>query len=174
MESKAVNCEIKPKRTINTHQTFLDRIKISENGCWEWQHSKNKRGYGKISIDGILWRTHRYSYQYYIGEIGDLNVLHKCDNPACCNPEHLFLGDLHDNVMDMIKKGRCRAVKLTVEEVFEIRELFELGIPRIVISEYLGIKRRTIDNVINGSRWWHLTAENKDYYQEQKQQKEGT
>lgn len=148
----------------NTHQTFLERIKISESGCWEWQHAKDARGYGKISILNVSWRTHRYAYQYYKGDIGELNVLHKCDNPPCCNPDHLFLGNTYENAIDMLKKGRGGTTKLTVKNVFEIRELAALGMPRIVISEYLGIKRRTVDNVLNGSRWAHLTHENKELY----------
>lgn len=152
----------RPKK--NTHQTFLTRIKISENGCWEWQHSKDTRGYGRININGTYWRSHRYSYHYYKGDIGQMNVLHKCDNPQCCNPDHLFLGNVYENAIDMLKKGRGGKTKLTVENVFEIRELAALEIPRIVISEYLGIKRRTVDNVINGKRWGHLTFENKDFY----------
>lgn len=128
----------------NTHETFLGRIKISENGCWEWQHSKDKRGYGKISIKGKSWRSHRYAYQYYKGEIGELSVLHKCDNPPCCNPDHLFLGNTYENAIDMLKKGRGGKTKLTLDNIFEIRELSALEIPRIVISEYLEIKRKQL------------------------------
>lgn len=155
----------------NTHETFLGRIKISENGCWEWQHSRDVRGYGKISINGTYWRSHRYAYQYYKGDIGELSVLHKCDNPPCCNPDHLFLGNTYENAIDMLKKGRGGTTKLTLDDVFEIRELAVLDIPRIVIAEYLGIKRRTVDNVINGKRWSHLTNENKDSYELFKQHK---
>lgn len=148
----------------NTHQTFLDRMKVAESGCWEWQYSKDARGYGKIYINGYYWRAHRYSYQYHKGDVEGYDVLHKCDNPCCCNPDHLFLGNPSDNALDMIKKGRGGKVKLTIDNVFKIRELAGLGMPRKKISEELGIKRRTIDNVINGSRWAHLTDSNKHLY----------
>lgn len=151
----------------NTHKTFLDRIKVSKTGCWEWTHSKSTNGYGRISIGNKYWKAHRYSYQYYKGDIGEMCVLHKCDNPSCCNPNHLFLGNLSENMMDMLRKGRGNRTKMTIGDILEIRELNNIGIPRIVISEYLGIKRRTIDNVINGSRWGHLNKENKSSYKQQ-------
>jgi len=111
------------EKKINTHQDFLDNIKISEKDCWEWQRSKNKEGYGRFSIKDVLWKTHRYSYSHYKGEIGVMKVLHKCDNPSCCNPDHLFLGNLSENTLDMIRKGRGRKDYTTVDNVLDIREL---------------------------------------------------
>lgn len=148
----------------NTHQTFLDRMNVVESGCWEWQHSKDARGYGKFNIYGVYWRTHRYSYQYYKGDVNGYSVLHKCDNPCCCNPEHLFLGSPTDNMLDMIRKGRGGRTKLSVETVFKIREMAKAGVTRCEISETLGIKQRTVDNVLYKKRWAHLTDENKESY----------
>lgn len=153
----------------NNHKTFLDRIKKCDNGCWEWQHSKNERGYGIISFNNVNWKAHRYSYHYYKGDIGGMNVLHKCDNPSCCNPDHLFLGDLSENTLDMIRKGRGRRTNMTIDNVFQIRELANAGTPRKVISEKLGVTIRTIDNIIQGKRWAHLTIENKNSYLDPKQ-----
>lgn len=149
---------------VNTHQNFLDRIIISPTGCWEWQGTRGRRGYGKIIIEGKHWRTHRYSYQYYKGPVDGFDVLHKCDNTCCCNPDHLFLGDPTTNALDMIMKGRGGRVKLTVDQVFKIRELFNNGIPRNKIIKDLGIKARTVDNVIYGKRWAHLTDGNRHLY----------
>src|SRR6266536_1594246 len=141
----------------NTHQTFLDRITEAESGCWEWQGSKDARGYGKISINGTYWRTNRYSYQYYKGEIGRLNVLHKCDNPACCNPEHLFIGNQSENAIDMLNKGRSRVAKTTPEQVFKIRDLFTSGLKRKEIAAICGVSRRVVEAILNNESWTHLT-----------------
>lgn len=81
--------------------------KDSTTGCWEWSGTKNNHGYGMMGVctDAIL--VHRYSWMHHYGEIPDgLIVCHKCDNPPCANPEHLFLGTHKDNVHDKILKGR--------------------------------------------------------------------
>lgn len=88
---------------------ILSKIKVLNNGCWEFQGCKTKLGYG------MLWdiyekrtrRAHRLSYKYFIGDIPKgLLVCHQCDNPSCVNPEHLFVGTCQDNVNDKCKKGR--------------------------------------------------------------------
>ena len=147
------------------HKRFLAGVKVSETtGCWEWQREKSKSGYGRISINGKNIRTHRYSYAYYNGEIGDLHVLHKCDNRCCCNPDHLFLGNPIENSLDMLRKGRCRVAKLTIDDIFTIRKLASEGVERKEISARLGFTRKTVDNVVTGNRWAHLTEENRKSY----------
>lgn len=69
--------------------------------------SKDKDGYGYIKRDGITWKAHRASYSEWTGTIPKgLWVLHRCDNPSCVNPEHLWLGTAQDNLNDMVAKGR--------------------------------------------------------------------
>lgn len=146
-------------------ETFMDRIKKSENACWEWQGTRDRKGYGKITINKATWRAHRYAYLHFKGNMDGLSVLHKCDNPCCCNPDHLFLGNAVDNALDMIQKGRGGRVKLTIAQIFKIRELYASGMGRKQISEQLNVKRRTVDNVVNGKRWSHLTQATADQYQ---------
>ena len=155
---------VKNKQRTNNHQTFLDRIKVSETGCWEWQHNKDSRGYGMISIKGVYYRAHRYSYEYYKGAIGGFNVLHKCDNPPCCNPDHLFLGNQNENALDMIKKGRSRVPTTPVEDILRIRKLFEEGLTRKKISEQVGVSRRVVETILSGKSWKHITPANFDEY----------
>jgi len=77
--------------------------------CWEWQASLNSDGYGNIGIEQMTDRAHRLSWRLHYGPIPDgLSVLHKCDNPPCVRPDHLFLGTQADNVHDMQAKGRDR------------------------------------------------------------------
>lgn len=77
-------------------------------GCWEWIASKNRDGYGRYGLDKKNYLAHRFSWIKTYGEIqDDFLVLHKCDNPSCVNPEHLFLGDCKANIRDMIEKGRA-------------------------------------------------------------------
>lgn len=95
------------------HKPVIDRImakvSINDNGCWVFMGCKIATGYGKIA-SGIRNKpifTHRASYAALVGEIPiGMRVLHRCDNPSCVNPEHLFLGTAKDNWLDAREKGR--------------------------------------------------------------------
>jgi hypothetical protein len=84
----------------------------SKTGCWEYQ-GKNSDGYGQIMIDGVFYYTHRLSAMLFLGYIGTgsvFDVLHKCNNKCCWNPEpgHIYLGMEHNNHWDMIDAGNAR------------------------------------------------------------------
>ncbi len=75
--------------------------------CWIWTYALSPSGYGAFQWDGKRRRSHRIAYQIAFGEIPeDKLVCHKCDNPSCVNPQHLFLGSPKQNTQDMIYKGR--------------------------------------------------------------------
>jgi hypothetical protein len=91
----------------STLERFEDKFVKSESGCWEWIGGKYVGGYGVFYFRGKKRGAHRVSYILYVGEIlNGLSVCHKCDNPSCVNPNHLFLGTQLDNVRDMFSKGR--------------------------------------------------------------------
>ncbi len=101
-----------PYPSPETIKRFLDKLE-KQGDCWIWTASKRNKGYGAIAwIDpksrkAINERAHRVSFRLFNGDIPEnLFVLHRCDNPACCNPDHLFLGTKADNNRDMVEKGR--------------------------------------------------------------------
>lgn len=93
----------KPKTLANK---FWSKVTLA-HGCWKWDGSKSSRGYGKITHNRKTLISSRVSWAIHNGHINnDLFVLHKCDNPECTNPDHLFLGTQKDNMRDMLNKNR--------------------------------------------------------------------
>ncbi len=92
---------------------FQSRIAKAENGCWLWQGA-GVNGRGQLSVNGKNMLATRFSYQHFKGDIPPgMYVCHTCDNPACFNPDHLFLGDHTANQRDMVAKKRHYRVILT-------------------------------------------------------------
>lgn len=87
--------------------------KVDKSGdCWEWVGYLNEKGYGKFRLNNKLQRAHRISYALKYGAIPEgMLVCHRCDNPKCVNPEHLFIGTTTDNARDSISKGRRPKMK---------------------------------------------------------------
>lgn len=90
---------------------FWDKVDKSagDNACWPWIACKLPSGYGRFRIggrDGFITTAHRIAYKLAKGDPGGLFVLHRCDNPSCCNPNHLLLGSHKDNMADMRAKKR--------------------------------------------------------------------
>jgi hypothetical protein len=161
---------VNPKPTLTTKDRFLGLMirDSGADGCWDWQGSKSPKGYGSFRGEGGKTTTaHRYSYQFYKGEIPEgLIVMHTCDNPSCCNPAHLELGTCAANSADMVAKDRqCKGEarpqsKLTLEQVIRIRELGALGIySREQIREMVGAMHVTphaIGHVLLRNTWTHV------------------
>lgn len=109
IKSKVDSMKIKKNFDRSDKSRFFSMIEKSKQGCWNWIGQINKYGYGVFSILALPVSAHRYSYVIHVAEIpGELLVLHKCDNPKCVNPSHLFLGTQKDNMKDMDMKGRRR------------------------------------------------------------------
>lgn len=129
------------------------------SGCWLWEKTvaREKKPYGRISHLGRMYAAHRVAYELYVGPIYDgLWVLHKCDNPACVNPDHLRLGTGMDNVQDRDAKGRtaagsrCTQAKLSIEQIAAILKDHRLA--KDVGRDY-GISRWSIYKLRNGTTY---------------------
>lgn len=141
---------------------LFSRTEIMENGCWEYTGSRFAFGHGKIKYKGKTYRTHRVSFILCVNDISDnLHVLHKCDNPPCINPDHLFEGTQLDNMRDMIAKGRRRdshgennsTAKLTNEQVRVIKLALALGLTQQTIADKYNVGRASIGQISRGNNW---------------------
>jgi hypothetical protein len=134
----------------------LERYTLRQpNGCWEWQGSRLPQGYGILGIKKRNHYAHRVSWEQHHGPIPPgMCVLHRCDNPPCLNPAHLFLGTQGDNMRDMAKKGRAKA-KLTEEQVRELRQRKGTRTIYEFAAEY-GVSKSLIGYVLNGRVWAHV------------------
>ncbi len=100
--------------------------------------------------------AHRYSYSLVHGDPGELQVLHKCDNPKCVRPEHLFLGTRTDNMVDATSKGRLTR-KLNEQSVATIRARFANGgVTQKALAEEYGVSPVAIRFVLNRRNWKHV------------------
>ena len=102
------------KITQSNIEKFIAKIKISNNGCWEWQGYTDRLGYGRFHCSETKKQilAHRWIYQHIYKKILPIEILvcHSCDNPPCCNPSHLWEGTNEDNIRDMISKGRQKGL----------------------------------------------------------------
>jgi hypothetical protein len=143
-------------------------IQIPFSDCHYWIGARGrKNGYGTFIIrekgnrdNRKQYKPHRLLYEFCKGPIGNNHVLHKCDNPQCVNPDHLFLGTHQDNMRDMALKGRTwfgskhKDVKLKPEQVLEIRKLYAEGghTTRSLGAKY-GVNSKHISNIVTGKKW---------------------
>ena len=131
--------------------------------CWTWlARSRDKDGYGLHKSRGKQWRAHRFAWAATHGEeAGASLVCHRCDNPSCVNPSHLFLGTARDNFHDCLAKGRYSpkgtgnaAAKLTAGDAAKIRSLYASGgRSQQGIGQIFGVTQSTVSAVIRGATW---------------------
>lgn len=135
------------------------------DGCWLWAGACHPRGYGKLIIRNRVEAAHRVSWAIHQADPGDLCVLHRCDNPPCVNPEHLFLGTDLDNKKDMFSKRRGvnprgerhGRTPFTEADVRAIRTRREAGESYGALGREYGVTRVAIRNICLKRSWSHVS-----------------
>jgi hypothetical protein len=153
------------KMLLPTEERFWSRVnKRRKTQCWHWTSDMGSHGYGRLSLgDGRRMKAHRYSWELHNGPIPKgLCILHKCDNPPCVNPGHLFAGSQLDNIADMVEKKRHRIGEknpnavLNEAKVKVIKRLLSEGVKNKDIAVRMGVTRSLISAIKNGKRWGHV------------------
>ena len=162
---------LRRRDTLSVTQAFEKHlVRKGADECWELDVERNSRGYGRLRIRGADRRrkwvlAHRVSWMIHHGEIPDgMVVCHRCDNPPCVNPAHLFLGTFSDNSRDCVAKGRHvsnpargsanASSKLTESEVREIRRVYQAGgwsLKRL--GERYGVSPSAVWLIMKGKNW---------------------
>lgn len=159
----------------NCESDFWQRVTRSATGCWAWSGGTDKDGYGFLRFRGRRVKAHRLAWELLHGPIPQgMFVLHRCDNPPCVRPDHLFLGTNDDNMADMAKKGRAVSgskkhpermprgeehprAKLTEEGVRRLREKYCAGdTSQQLLAKEFGISQFTVSAIIRRKRWAHV------------------
>lgn len=151
------------RRTVE--ERFFQNVDKSGD-CWEWTGLKDKAGYGLFGLGtNSNVGAHRWSYGHFNGTPpGNLFVCHRCDNPSCVNPNHLFLGTHQDNMTDMVEKGRANSLKgedspnSTITER-QAREIYNDSRSHRKIAKIYGISHSTVSAIKNKRIWKHIHAQ---------------
>ena len=152
---------LNPYREI---ETFNAKVKVgSDSDCWLWAGAKQRAGYGHFrNQSGKTITASRFAYELAYGCIAaGMHVLHRCDNRACVNPAHLFLGTHEENMRDMRKKGRgtCgvknKSAKITEAQAREILALKGAAKSKDLAQKY-GLNYGAINAIWKGKAWRHI------------------
>lgn len=156
-------------------QRFATKYAVAESGCWEWSGFLNNCGYGQFWLKGRHEYAHRAAWMLHHGCVpcGQC-VCHRCDNPACVNPDHLFLATHDENMADMTRKGRQPtspgarrmdisgvrngSAKLDEGKVLIIRQMVGQGHPLAPLARRYGVSYATVQKAASGETWRHVGA----------------
>ena len=147
-----------------TLEKLYSRCRLTDGGCLEYMMGRNSCGYGWLGYHGRQITAHRLAWLLYYGSLPDrpMEILHDCDNPACCNVEHLRQGSHADNMRDMSLRQRTRNgsaihrgykhhfCKVTPEQVAEIRDAYRNGESQQSIARSHALSQPTVWRIVNG------------------------
>jgi hypothetical protein len=137
---------------------FWSKVEKTD-GCWLWQGSRDRKGYGRFRLKGKVVRTHRLAYALKYSSIPDgAYICHHCDTPACVHPEHLYAGNASTNLLDALERGQIDPAKaLTREQVLEIRRRHaEECITQTQLAEEYSVVQSTISFIVRRICWKHV------------------
>lgn len=139
-------------------------VRGAADACWPWSGKTDQNGYGVFYLGGGDYRAPRFAYEVaFDTALGDRFVCHRCDNPRCVNPAHLFLGTSQENTADRQAKGRHARgerqgkAKLTDASVREIRRALSEGATQTAVARRFGVTQATIGYVKQRKIWGHVT-----------------
>ena len=154
-----------PIESSHFQARFWERVAVGDpDQCWLWTGPTDNHGYGILSVQGCRGRAHRVSAELAGLVIGDLHVLHSCDNPPCVNPAHLSPGTHVENMAQMATRGRRkgksgvrrpnpRGLKLTDEDVQAIRQRLSQQETQSSVAELYGVSQSIVSLIASGRRW---------------------
>lgn len=154
--------------SLKWEERFWSKVdKRGPDECWPWKAAISKNGYGSFGLGGKPQTASRVAWLASYGRgAGKVMVLHKCDNRPCCNPAHLYLGDVRQNSKDMVERGRARRgpvigsqngnAKLTEADIPVIRGFIADGLPNTEIARRFGVTHQMISKIRRGHFWTHV------------------
>lgn len=153
----------------NSAERFWSKVdKTEATGCWPWLGAKDQHGYGNFKVGRQVTKAHRVAFALHSGVWPDaLMVCHSCDNPQCCNPDHLWTGTNQDNQIDCNNKDRREkqswqkgmqnpGAKLTDQQVVEIIGRIANGDTNKAIAEIYGVSHAMVSCIRLGKAWPEL------------------
>lgn len=154
------------RRYLSPRERFADGYVVDKKtGCWNWIRRWNGNAYGYFWLNGKSMKAHRVAWILFKGVSvpKSIGVLHRCDNPPCVNPDHLFLGTAQDNTDDMMNKGRnvprrgeeSSSHKLSTKQVLEIKSSTLLGVE---LARIYQVGPMQISRIRRGLRWGHVNS----------------
>lgn len=163
------------KRILELQEHIEQNVTVTESGCWTWNGHRmpEPTNYGMISIKNVPRYVHRVQYTLVFGLIPKgLQVLHECDNPPCCNPQHLFLGTQSDNIIDRNSKGRANYkhhqgedhhfATITEALAIEILKRLSLGARIADLTQEYNLSKHVVPGLAHNKSWKYLPRPEKE------------